>query len=337
MAEKSSKIIGPQVDEIKKECMKTEVEDPAENCRETAKKKLDPKLYKCDVCAHTSSSGISLGIHKRNVHKKDNKQAKKVKTFACDVCDKAYPSQRTLIMHKKKFHSYIHKDKHGVTNKIHSSQNKVSDNEPNGIILDDDKQTKEMHETNQIQTILMAQLSGNEFDFSADEDADAVTVVGGIKKPSSRKISRTSMEEVKKYVKTEVISNEILNTDLTESKSVDATTKKMNQLRESKYFQSQPKLFSLCDQAKEKESFVEFDIIPGWRSKRTVIRKHNGDTPTMVFFLSPESILLRSGIGVLEYLRLDGASPGDLVTLAGSLRIREAKLINYIGRDVFDL
>ena len=66
--------------------------------------------------------------------------------------------------------------------------------------------------------------------------------------------------------------------------------------------------------------------------KKNEIKKASGETVPVINFLSPLNIILRSGVSVIEYLRLSGASDEEAMDLSKKLRIKEEKFMKYTSK-----
>jgi len=148
-----------------------------------------------------------------------------------------------------------------------------------------------------------------------------------------------SIEHAEVDSKLETDSKEGVKTEVEQTKVVqpdeNSTKEMLEKLKTSAYFQSQRSVFFACPPA-DLRLYNRFGLVEGWGSRMEVVARPAGGTRAMASFLSPEGIVVRSGIGVLEYLRLQGSGQAEVVVLAERLRIREANLTNYIARFVFD-
>ena len=104
----------------------------------------------------------------------------------------------------------------------------------------------------------------------------------------------------------------------------------------SKYFIDHPSLFSKCSEG-NLSTFQKMKSLPGWKLKKNEVKKKNGEIIPANHFLSPENIVIRSGLGVIEYLRIVGAKADYLNSLSLKLKVKPKNFENYIGKYMFDL
>jgi len=114
--------------------------------------------------------------------------------------------------------------------------------------------------------------------------------------------------------------------------AAESTKDKIELLKQSTYFQDNPKQFEECTDDK----FVNYwrdakplTFLAGWKMKKNEIKKATGETVPVINFLSPLNIILRSGVSVIEYLRLSGESDEEVTELSKKLRIKEEKFMKY--------
>ena len=213
---KSESAIGSSVENQIKEEIKVEIKtevDPDEN-------------FQCGKCGKYSASGISLGIHMRQVHKESSDEIKSKQMFNCKFCTKSYPLKHQMGVHVKKHHS---KPPQLTKKRGNGPKQKVGKEEEN--------------ETDKIQKFLM--------EFSEDED-DGVEVKASKEEIKSEQI----MMDVDKLIsesntsKEEEHNEQLLISDKQEVFSLepkkDTVEHLLAQLRESKYFKSQKNLFFEC-------------------------------------------------------------------------------------------
>jgi len=107
---------------------------------------------------------------------------------------------------------------------------------------------------------------------------------------------------------------------------------------ESDYFKNYPRHFEVATE----EVFTEYmttgkacKFLPGWTLKHNKIKKKSGEIVTATHFLSPAKVILRTGVAVLEYLRLTGSSLEKLKEIAVSCKIREENVNQYLQKYVY--
>ena len=219
------------------------------------KTEIDPEeKFQCGKCGKYSPSEISLGIHMRKAHNESTEVEKRKQMFSCKFCTKSYPLKHQMGMHMKKQHS-----------KTPQSTKTLKLKRVNGPKHEPDKD--EASETDEIQKCLM--------ELSEDEDDGVETKV-----PQDEQNSKQIMMDVDKLI-SETSENKRHNAEqLLSYKEKDASLRPkrdtvehlLTQLRESKYFKSQKnQVFFECP-SKEADTFVQLDLIPGWRSKISKVK-----------------------------------------------------------------
>ena len=219
------------------------------------KTEIDPEeKFQCGKCGKYSPSEISLGIHMRKAHNESTEVEKRKQMFSCKFCTKSYPLKHQMGMHMKKQHSKP------PQNTKTSKMKRV-----NGPKHEADRD--EASETDEIQKCLM--------ELSEDEDDGVETKVSQDEQNSKqiimdvdKLISETS--ENKGHNEEQLFSFKEKDTSLRPKK--DTVEHLMTQLTESKYFKSQKnQVFFECP-SKEADTFVQLDLIPGWRSKMSKVK-----------------------------------------------------------------
>ena len=114
-----------------------------------------------------------------------------------------------------------------------------------------------------------------------------------------------------------------------------STTTKIELLKQSAFFQDNPKLFEECTEEKFDKYWKDAEalmFLEGWKMKRIKIKRSTGEIFPVRHFLSPLNIILKSGISVIEYLRVSGASEQEAIKLSKKLRIKEEKFSEYVSK-----
>jgi len=95
----------------------------------------------------------------------------------------------------------------------------------------------------------------------------------------------------------------------------------------SQYFKNNPKILSTArDSSVSLFDQVNPSLPPGWRQRNLTVISKSGDKVTNRHYLSPEMKVLKSGMAVVEYLRLKGEFDIDqLKLLAKDLNIADKK------------
>ena len=117
-----------------------------------------------------------------------------------------------------------------------------------------------------------------------------------------------------------------------------STTTKMEVLKQSAFFQDNPKLFEECTDEKFVDKWRDakaHTFLEGWKMRRFEIKKASGEIVPKIHFLSPLNIILKSLLSVIEYLRVSGASEQEAIKLSKKLRIKEEKFSEYVSKYFF--
>ena len=97
-------------------------------------------------------------------------------------------------------------------------------------------------------------------------------------------------------------------------------------LSSSKYFVKNPKMIANCRGSTRKLFLVNPVLPEGWGQRMLEVTSKKGDKLTSKHYLSPEMKVLRSGMAVVEYLRMKGELDLDqLKQLAKDLNVAEKK------------
>ena len=97
-------------------------------------------------------------------------------------------------------------------------------------------------------------------------------------------------------------------------------------LSSSKYFEKNPKMIANCRSSLRNLFLVNPALPEGWGQRVLEATSKKGDKVTSKHYLSPEQKVLRSGMAVVEYLRIKGElEPDQLKQLAKDLNVAEKK------------
>eukprot|EP00092_Neocalanus_flemingeri_P021618 GFUD01023448.1.p1 GENE.GFUD01023448.1~~GFUD01023448.1.p1 ORF type:complete len:761 (+),score=210.60 GFUD01023448.1:49-2283(+) len=306
---------------------------------------LKIKLFPCDGCGKSYPSKMNLKMHKKRSCKGES-SGLIIKTESTT----------------SKVNSNLSVDA-TLEERINPNDTDINDEEATV-----DKATKTtdeslQSETDEIQNMLMLDNSDDDED-DEDEDIEIVDFVvdpanreprapiGQIKNETQVESSDVSTTKRKNEEKadTDGIGSESIENEINEKKETDLNTKKketdvntnkrdliFEEMLKSKYFMDQPSMFSNCTEGNMLTFQKNISFLPGWKMKKNEVKKKNGERIPATHFLSPEKIVVRSGLGVLEYLRLCGAKPEYLNTLSLKLKVKPKNFENYIGKYMFDL
>ena len=131
------------------------------------------------------------------------------------------------------------------------------------------------------------------------------------------------------------------NTDDNELEIVDAVIKKSCEenskmkvkylIENSKYFKIHSTMLMAATK-EEQETFIKpIKFLPGWKMKKNVIQKPNGESASFTNFLTPapDNLVLKSGVAVLEYLRCRGEKLELLKTMVEKMKLKEKNWVSY--------
>ena len=103
----------------------------------------------------------------------------------------------------------------------------------------------------------------------------------------------------------------------------------MKMILQSKYYQENSRMVEICTADNLATYEKEFKGLKGWKVKVNQIKKANGTVVPATHFLSPEGITVRSGVAVLEYLRLGGWGEAEITAQARRMKVKESNLKVY--------
>ena len=105
-------------------------------------------------------------------------------------------------------------------------------------------------------------------------------------------------------------------------------------ISKSKYFIKNPKVIANA-RGKSVKLFDEeaSDLPMGWKMRSIEVKSNTtGTTNTIKHYLSPECKVLKTGLSVVEYLRLEGMLSTDkIIEIAQKLNVSEKKLRNLFS------
>ena len=241
------------------------------------------------------SSGGSTSSKKRGSSKKSGKEQ-------CNICFNTFLNIKGLQIHKSK----AHKD---VVNSPSSVKNCKVDLKP---------------------------IKSSEHGFELEES----TAVADITEDVIATISTTvEDDQVTRKLFADNISSD--NTDDNELEIVDAVIKKsceedskmkvMYLIENSKYFKIHNTMLMAATKEEEETFIKPIKFLPGWKMKKNVIQKPNGESASFTNFLTPapDNIVLKSGVAVLEYLRCRGEKLELLKTMVEKMKLKEKNWVSY--------
>jgi len=272
-----------------------------------------------------------------NTETKDDDESSRVtvKLFSCDGCNKSYASSMKLRMHKKRsckggLNSTIKDEAQDYSvATLEESSDAVSNYEERDI--EHSAVPNNKSETDEIQNMLMMDNSDEDFD-DVDEDLELVDIVVDKK---SKVQKENSVGQIKN--ETQLDMNEDADTHRNDLKEKDVQSWMIEECSKSQYFNDNPAVFSKCLDENLSTFLKSLKFLPGWKLKKNEVKKKNGERIPATHFLSPEGVLIRSGLGVLEYLKIGGADIERLKAVSLKLKVRPTNFEKYLQKYVLEL
>jgi len=272
-----------------------------------------------------------------NIETKDDDESSRVsvKLFSCDGCSKSYASSMKLRMHKKRsckvgLNSSIKDEAQDYSvATLEESSDAVSNDEEKDINHSTVPSNKS--ETDEIQNMLMMDNSDEDFD-DVDEDLELVDIVVDKK---SKVQKENSVGHIKN--ETQLETNEDTDSNRIDLKEKDVQSWMIEECSKSQYFTDNPAVFSKCLDDNLPSFLKSLKFLPGWKLKKNEVKKKNGERIPATHFLSPEGVVIRSGLGVLEYLKIGGADIERLKAVSLKLKVRPTNFEKYLQNYVLEL
>ena len=275
----------------------------------------------CDICKRTYQNYQGLSIHKARAHKNEisscqpmpeDTRPERHSPDQTNKTTKSSYSEKNICVCGMKFSSKSHLKRHQKQSCRSSKSvsetsivNAVPVNETLEELPKEEESVKNEEEINRL--LFMDNVAGGS-DEDEDDDLEIVDFVAG----SSHKLSQGD-------VKSEPL----------EAADTSSSEAMFQMIQQSKYYKENSRMFEICPE----ENIATFEkglkSIKGWKVKVNQIRKANGAMVPATHFLSPEGITVRSGVAVLEYLRLGGWGEPDLTALAKKLKVKESNWAGY--------
>jgi len=317
------------------------------------------------VDTNVTKEAIKTSSSMKSVQESDLEKVP-VQLFGCEGCDRSYPTSMKLKMHKKRSckgggsknvksepdSSKLVENSDSLVATLEESVSARDTSEDEPSIDKTSKNVVDSHtsETDEIQNMLM--LDNLDDDEEDDDDGEIELVdiivdqkskvhkevpIGQIKNetqvdPNESAESKCDVEEMDDSEKTVKITKEEIKTE------TSITSHSMfEECLKSKYFLDHPSLFSKGSEDNLPTFQKPIKFLPGWKLKRNEVLKKNGERIPATHFLSPENIVIRSGLGVLEYLRIVGAKAEYLESLSLKFKVKPKNFENYVGKYLYDL
>ena len=239
---------------------------------------------------------------------------KKIAAEVCDICNQSFLNAKGLFIHK----SRMHKDVNSPSVKACKVDLKPIKSAEHGLELEEVSKITE---------------SGGEADKTAElgpelEEA-AETSEGEADKSDSDLVRRNLFMD---NIESDNEDEELEIIDFVKKPVIEKGLSVEDLRKKSPYFQGQGKgMLEQCS-IQVKEMFEkDIKFLPGWKMRKTVIDKGNGQQNKITNFLTPapDTIILRSGVAVLEYLRLKGEPMQVLETLGQKMKLKEKNWTSY--------
>ena len=288
---------------------------------------LIPKKSKlvCNFCQKSYQNYQGLSIHKSRMHKNESlseqpgdpgpetQSDSSVEKLVC--CGRKFPRLYNLKRHQsencKTFKS-SQTPSASVVNTIPVNETLIDKEATNDELLapEGDRNVKnEQNEEEINRRLFMDNVAGGSDEEEDDDDLEIIDFIAG----STHKLSSDG-------VKSEPVESDASST---ESES------KMKMIQQSKYYRENSRMFEICPPDNVATFEKELKSLKGWKVKVNQIRKANGTMVPATHFLSPEGITVRSGVSVLEYLRLGGWGEAELTAQARKMKVKENNLKIY--------
>lgn len=317
----------------------------------TAATSATPSLHKkksklvCNFCKKTYQNYQGLSIHKSRMHKNEDpsepdasqpenaepeNQSQNLSKDNLVCCGKKFPRLYNLKRHQKENCRISKSLKSSVVNSIPVNETLI-DNDKEATIEEllatDEREEHENSEPTEEEInrrLFMDNVADGSDEDEEDDDLEIIDFVAG----STHKLSNEGVKS--EPVESANTASESKISEPVEATNTESESKMMIQLiQQSKYFQDNPRMFGLCPAENIATFERELKSLKGWKVKQNQIKKPNGTIVPATHFLSPEGIIMRSGVAVLEYLKLGGWGEAEITAQAKKMKIKENNLQVY--------
>eukprot|EP00092_Neocalanus_flemingeri_P027932 GFUD01030325.1.p1 GENE.GFUD01030325.1~~GFUD01030325.1.p1 ORF type:complete len:546 (+),score=126.14 GFUD01030325.1:93-1730(+) len=309
------------------------------------------KQFSCYICTKAFGSSLYLAKHMTKKHSgqetgdislnegvdegsKSTSGVKLTKEFVCmfQPCTKSYSSNESRGMHERKAHNRPPlkrgRSKKEVPNQFSNVGASFNEGYP-----------QEEYPTNYPATY------PSEFSDSSMDESETVSVENSL---SSSFLTDTSLDFDSSAPEDDIISQCDSQTDISgelsdfDDKNEESSdqiqtqiTRQILDLNKSKYFVKNPNVIANARGKSVKLFDEEAKHLPdGWKMRTIEMKKKNGDMSSIKHFLTPDTKVLKTGLAVVEYLRLEGVFNTDqILEISNKLNVSEKKLRNLYMSD----
>ena len=295
-----------------------------------------------DQASSTEAQSQDLSTHTIGASYDGTPVSKQPKKFVCTFppCPKSFSAKTSLSVHERKFHDRPLLKKGRKT--------KIDGNVDDGIKNEIEPFQSEECELPQSDS---GSLNSNDLDslYETKENPET-TLEEADAEPSENQLNSSVMTDTSlifnESLASEVEESQVFDDgDATESRSENLTSETDDLMSESgnklsvdisksKYFIKNPKVIANA-RGKSIKLFDEeaSDLPMGWKMRSIEVKSNTtGTTNTIKHYLSPECKVLKTGLSVVEYLRLEGMLSTDkIIEIAQKLNVSEKKLRNLFS------
>jgi len=258
----------------------------------------------------------------------------KVKPFPCDVCPKSYGSKQSLKVHTKSGHTSGNPPKDGI--KTESEELLITSEVP---LKEEDDFSSNVDSPVDLVEELNKELESldSSLDVTIDETNSTMEETNSTMEEVSNTIEDTKDHDNEMDAKKKSKKKSEKSSKISADSRWKALTEKLLQqgidITQSPYFTKTKQVLS--DGEKFQDKFTE--AVPGlpenWKY-RTVDVKDKGKVVVLKHFLSPECVLMKSAMAVVEYLRMEGKlKPDEILEVAKTLKVGNRKLQKLFSND----
>merc|ERR1712059_83815 len=306
----------------------TEETEGSEDCPTS---EANVKSYICVLCGKTSSTRQNFKIHLNRKHQEHaitdeflesckSSDAVPTKPFPCRYpsCQKSYSNKVSLRTHEVKDHGAA-KMSGGRRRKsmddVDSLGATLANSDAPAIPMDD---LDDLLEEGRRRAEELARIKA-EYYGDAKKEVSPAQIDSTANRDVNVDFKEPSQKKMKKYKPT----------DETEEKPVEESPVSSIDTSLSKYFEKNPNVFANARGKSLKLFSEEATGLPGGWKMRSIERegKEGAKSTSIKHYLTPDQKVLKTGLAVLEYLRLEGKlNPDQLVEVRTVLKIPDKKL-----------
>jgi len=278
---------------------------------------------------------------KAKKEKSSKVKSPKVKPFACNVCPKSYGSKQSLKNHTRSEHKTAQSAEDDM--KV-EPQNQIGDEKSTSETIIEDKEpaTKEPAAEEPTTEVSLKEEVEMTFSSAADNlleelnkeldslDSSMDVTIDETEKTLEENNELDSKKKGKKK-KSEKSSNS--SADSRWKTLTESLAKQGIDISQSSYFSKTKQVLSNGEKYLDKFTEVVPGLPENWKI-RTVETKDKGKVVIHKHFLSPEGVLMKSTMAVVEYLRIEGKlKPDEILEVAKTLKVGNRKLQKLFSND----